>query len=224
MAPGPEHIDLDESAPLADTIPGSHPYARTKAQANKIVLKVNKPAQGNDGSGLLIACIRAPIVYGERDLLSIPGSLEALEKKQTGFQLGDGSNMWDFASADNVAMAHVLLAKALLARHRDPTAPKVDGEAFNITDGERQRFWDFPRTIWKAAGWGPQPNESTRVMSPKLALAVAMVLEWLYWVFTSGIKRPGLLSRQQVEYSCFEHTYQIGKAKERLGLCACGGV
>ena len=180
MAAGPEYIDLDESAPLADTIPGNHPYARTKALADKIVLKANKPVQGNDGLGLLIACFRPPIVYGERDLLSIPASLEALEKKQTGFQLGDGSNMWDFASADNVAMAQCSPCQALLARHRDPSAPKVDGEPFNITDGKRQRFWDFPRTIWKAAGWEPQPNESTRVMSPKLALAVAIVLEWLY--------------------------------------------
>ena len=111
MAAGPEHIDRDESTPLADTIPGNHLYARTKAQADKIVLKANKPAQGNDGLGLLTACFRPPIVYGEQDLLSIPASLEALEKKQTGFQLGDGSNMWDFASADNVAMAQVLLAK-----------------------------------------------------------------------------------------------------------------
>ena len=37
-------------------------------------------------------------------------------------------------------MAHVLFAKAMLASHDDPSAPKVDGEAFNITDGERHYF------------------------------------------------------------------------------------
>lgn len=133
-AAGSEHIDLDETTPLADTCPGSHPYARTKAQAEKMVLTANNPDHVNDDSGLLTACIRLPIVYGERDLLSIPGALAALEKKQTRFQLGDGTNMWDFCSADNAAMAHVLLAKALLASQGNPSAPKVDGEAFNITD------------------------------------------------------------------------------------------
>ena len=195
MAAGPEHIDLDENAQLADTKPGSHPYARTKAQADKMVLKANRPMHNNGSPELLTACIRLPIVYGERDLLSIPASLEALEKKQTGFRLGDGSNTWDFASADNSAMAHVLLARALLAREGDSSAPKVDGEAFNITDGERRRFWDFPQTIWKAAGWEPQRKEHTQTFPSRVALVIAIVSEWLYWVFTLGTKRPGLLSR-----------------------------
>ena len=98
-AAGSEHIDLDETTPLADTYPGSHPYARTKAQADKMVVTANNPNHPNDNSGLLTACIRLPIVYGERDLLSIPGALAVLEKKQTWFQLGDGTNMWDFCSA-----------------------------------------------------------------------------------------------------------------------------
>ena len=219
-AAGSEHIDLDETTPLADTYPGSHPYARTKAQADKMVVTANNPNHPNDNSGLLTACIRLPIVYGERDLLSIPGALAVLEKKQTWFQLGDGTNMWDFCSADNAAMAHVLLAKALLASQGNP---KVDGEAFNITDGERHRFWDFPRTIWKAAGWEPQPNARTQVLPTGLAMIVAIVLEWLFMIFTLGTRRPSLLSKQQVEYSCFTHTYRIDKAKERLGYAPVAG-
>ena len=124
-----------------------------------MVLRANSPTQSKDGPELLTACIQLPIVYGERDLLSIPRSLAALEKGQTGFQLGDGSNVWDFASADNAGTAHVLLFRALLAQLGNPSAPEVDGEAFNITDGERRPFWDFPREIWRAAGWEPQPNE-----------------------------------------------------------------
>lgn len=65
MAAGPEHIDLDESTPLADSDPNSHPYATTKAQADKMVLRANKAIAGEDDPGLLTACIRLPIVYGE---------------------------------------------------------------------------------------------------------------------------------------------------------------
>ena len=69
MAAGPEHIDLDESALLADSDPNSYPYVKTKAQADKMVLKANSPISEQNQSGLLTACIRLPIVYGEVSLL-----------------------------------------------------------------------------------------------------------------------------------------------------------
>ena len=84
MAAGLEYIDLDESVPLADITSNSHPYVRTKAIADKMVLKADRPEK-EDKLYLLTACIRLPIVYGERDFLSIPGSLAALEKGQTNF-------------------------------------------------------------------------------------------------------------------------------------------
>ena len=42
MAAGPEHIDLDESARLADKDPKSHSYAQTKASADRMVLAANR--------------------------------------------------------------------------------------------------------------------------------------------------------------------------------------
>ncbi|MCJ1409629.1 hypothetical protein MMC19_003710 [Ptychographa xylographoides] len=213
MAAGKEHIDLPESAPLADTVPGSHPYARTKATADKLVLAAN--ARFKDaGLALRTACIRLPIVYGERDPLAVPGALEALRKGQTNVLLGDGSNLWDFTSADNAASAHVLLAKALLKR--ELSAPKVDGEAFNITDGERHGFWEFPRAIWKAAGHEVKAEKMFSIPT-SVCLFLARFLEWLFWVFTFGTRRPNQLGMQQVEYSCFTHTYRLEKAIERLG-------
>ena len=216
MAAGAEHIDLPESAPLADTVPTSHPYAKTKAKADKMVLAANQTSEKPGGrlSSLRTACIRLPIVYGERDLVAIPGALTALEKGQTNFQLGSGENIWDFCDADNAAAAHVLLAKALM---KEPLpVPKVDGEAFNITDGQPQLFWDFPRLIWNAAGHDTT-GEKKWIMPTWLALLVASVLEWAFWVATFGTRRPGQLGRQQVEYSCYTHTYRIDKARERLG-------
>ena len=217
MAAGPEHINLDESTGLADTDPSSHSYAKTKATADKMVLAANQTSEKEGSqSALRTACVRLPIVYGERDLRAIPGALAALEKGQTNFQLGDGSNLWDFTSADNAATAHVLLAKALLAQNDSQTTPKVAGEAFNITDGQPHRFWEFPHVIWKAAGHDVK-NDKIRVLPTGIALIIADVLEWLFWIFTFGKKRPSQLGRQQVEYSCFTHTYSIDKAMERLG-------
>lgn len=50
-------------------------------------------------------------------------------------------------------------------------------------------------------------------------MTAAILLEWLFMIFTLGNRRSGLLSKQLVEYSCFTHTYRIDKAKEILG-CA----
>ena len=80
-----------------------------------MVLEFNRVAKDRE-SGMGTACIRLPHVYGERNLLSVPEILALLEKGQTYFQLGDGTNLWDFVSADSAATAHVLLAIALLAR------------------------------------------------------------------------------------------------------------
>ena len=117
-------------------------------------------------------------------------------------------------SADNAAAAHVLLAKALLVRNLG--APKVGGEAFNISDGQRHRFWKYPQAVWRVAGHETKMHEIW-ILPTWLALILADVMEWLFWHFTMGTKRPAQLSRQQVEYSCFTHTYSIEKAKERLG-------
>ena len=215
MAAGSEHIDLDETAKLADTSPRSNPYAKTKAKADKMVLAANTESNKEwDGLHLRTACLRLPLVYGERDQVSVPGTLAALKKGETNIQLGDGSNLWDFVSADNVGAAHVLLAKALLVC--EAAVPRVAGEAFNITDGERHLFWDFPRAAWKAAGHEIQ-REHVWVIPAWLAFVMADVLEWLFWIFTFGTKRPTKLGRQQIEYTCLTHTYSIDKAKERLG-------
>lgn len=112
MAAGPAHIDLDETTPLAAADPQSHPYPRCKAIAEKMVLSANAPKSEDSGGGLFTACIQLPIVYGERDLVSVPGCLGALKKNQTNIILGNGSNHWDFVSVENAARAHHLLAAA----------------------------------------------------------------------------------------------------------------
>ncbi|KAI4159556.1 MAG: hypothetical protein L6R39_000337 [Caloplaca ligustica] len=217
MAAGPEHISLDETTRLADTVANSNMYAKTKAQADKMVLEANRrPSSANPSksSQLRTACLRLPVVYGERDMISIPGCLAAIEEGRTKVQFGDGSNLWDFVSADNVAIAHMLAAQALLTG-KISDRPGA-GEAFNITDGERHYFWDFPRAVWKAAGHEVKPEDVWKIPAT-LALIVADVLEWLFWIFTFGTKRPQQLGRQQVEYLCLTHTYSIQKARERLG-------
>jgi sterol-4alpha-carboxylate 3-dehydrogenase (decarboxylating) len=225
MARGQEHQNLDESVALAHEDPRGHPYAKTKAQADTEVRGANTPRPSSADNTktdhesmtgfLLTSCIRLPIVYGTHDLVSIPGALKALQKGQTNFQLGSGANHWSFCSVNNAVTAHLLVAMSLLAM--DQTSRGVAGEAFHINDGETHAFWDFPRLIWKFAG---HEDSGKRVwaLPTRLALQIAWLLEVAYWTCTLGTKRPGLMGMQQVEYSCFEHTYSIRKAIRVLGF------
>lgn len=87
---------------------------------------------------LRMLCLRPPVIYGERDTQLIPGALAVLREKKTHFQLGDNTNLYDGIYVDNATSAHLMAAKALL---RDKASdPKVDGEAFFITDDNSMSF------------------------------------------------------------------------------------
>ncbi|KAH8667572.1 hypothetical protein BGZ60DRAFT_409544 [Tricladium varicosporioides] len=224
LAKGAEHLDLAEDYPLADTDPTAPAYAKFKALADIMVLKANHPLPITSGDVkttwqgyLLTGSLRFPIVYGTHDLVTIPGCLNALRQGQTNMQIGDGKNLWAFCSTENCADSHVLLSKTLLSGASNADA-KVDGEAFNINDGEPQLFWDFARAVWKFAGHSPHKPEKIIIIPSWLALGLASFLEFVFWVFTLGSKRPQTLGKQQVEYACFTHTYSIEKAKTRLGF------
>ncbi|KAF2250969.1 NAD(P)-binding protein [Trematosphaeria pertusa] len=221
LAKGAVHIDTDETCALANTDPKAPAYARSKADAEIMVLHANYPKTADEktwAGHLATAALRFPIIYGTRDTTSIPGCLNALAKGQTTTTLGDGINLWSFCSASNCAVSHALLASALLETSPRPAAKRVDGEAFNINDGTPYAFWGFARLCWKRAGGDPSLVSEMTHLPSWFALALATVLEWVYWIFTLGMKRPYTLGRQQVEYACFEHTYSIEKVRQRLGF------
>lgn len=90
------------------------------------------------------------------------------------------------------------------------------GEAFNITDDQHHRFWDFPKVIWKDAGHEVK-SDQVWVLPTWMAWLMADVLKWLCWTFTTGTKLPDQLGRLQVGYSYLTHTYRIDKARKSLG-------
>lgn len=224
LAYGGTHENLDEDCELANRDWRASAYARSKADAETMVLHANYPkpvedkSQNNNWAGhLATASLRFPIIYGTGDYTAVPGCLGALAKGQTTTTLGDGTNLWSFCSVENMATSHLLLANALLNVSNRSPKERVDGEAFNINNGLPCPLWDFTRLCWKYAGYDPKPVSEMTHLPSWFALLLATVLEWMYWVFTLGTKRPYTLGKQQVEYACFTHTYSIEKAKKRLG-------
>jgi sterol-4alpha-carboxylate 3-dehydrogenase (decarboxylating) len=147
--------------------------------------------------------------------------MKLLHTPRTWFQIGPNALVHDWVYVDSCAQAHVLAAKALL---RSPAGPngeseRADGQAFNISDGAPMPFWDFPRKLWREAGdanWAPDgPHRVIQIPFWVVLFAVAL-LEWVYWVCTLGLRRPGS-SSQTFAYMKTGCWLDIGKARRVLG-------
>ena len=215
VSKGYQHHNLDETAPLWESDSKTIPYFRAKALGDSLVRKANKPID-HQGKGLLTTTLRLPLVYGERDVQTIPGMLKTAEEGQTKVQLGNNSGCVEPTYVGNVATAHLLAAERLLESGRGAPDPRVDREAFNITDGNPQPFWTFARMIWRIGGDKTTPNQVT-VVPAWLALSLARGLDWAFFLCTFGKVRPPLtMSPLYIQYTIYNATYDISKARERL--------
>jgi sterol-4alpha-carboxylate 3-dehydrogenase (decarboxylating) len=202
----------EETAVLNDLTRGFSPYARTKGAAEKIVLNANS-------NSLRTCVIRITSLYGERDLITVKNMLNTGRSGATNVQIGDNAPFSDWLYSKNAALAYILAAKALL---REASAPqsvpdnkKVSGEAFYITDDSPMRLWDFSRKVWQTAGIPVPPQEKIKVIPMWLAMVIAHVLEWGYWVV--GTKKKPPIKVNDLKFMKGGFRFSIDKAKERLG-------
>ena len=204
------HVWADETSPIWDESSNTMPYQKSKAIAETVVIKANNPPK------LVTAAIRTSVMYGERDSQFIPGLLDGIKGGAPWVQIGDNKNLLDTLSCSNAAMAHLLCARALLTHPGDREKPKVDGESFFVTDGNPIPSWSFNRLVWEEAGI-KVPISEIKVLPAWLMLAVSSIYEWMLWIFTLGVKRPGLFTRLSMEYCVWDRTYKIDKARDRFG-------
>ena len=205
-------INADERWPVLRAPRQKDAYSESKGMAEELVLAANR----KHGDMLTVA-LRPAGIFGEGDMQMTPNMLLAYKKGQTRFQLGGNENLFDFTYVGNVAYAHILAAVALMDTHALTTQPldheKVDGEAFFITNAQPVYFWDWARTVWKAAGDKTTP-EQTWTIDKGLGLQLATIIEWLFW-FAGG--RTPNLTRQKVKFSCMTRYYCVDKARKLFG-------
>ena len=100
---------------------------------------------------------------------------------------------------------------------------KIDGEAFLITNGAPVYFWDFTRAVWQAyhaqlrsASPLKTPTPANRVtkISFGLAITLATLLGWVYWVLRLGTPK---IDVARVRFSCMTRFFRIAKAQSLLG-------
>ena len=216
VSKGHQHFNINETAPHCDQDSKTIPYFKAKALADILTREANSPIN-HEGRGLLTATLRLPFVYGERDNQTVPGMLKTAEEGQTKIQLGNNKNLVEPTYVGNAATAHLLAATKLLESESGPLNPRVDGEAFHITDGDPQPFWTFARMLWRIAGDETTLDQVT-IVPGWLALLMARGIEWVFFVCTLGTIRPPLnISLLYIQFTINNSTYDISKARTRLG-------
>jgi sterol-4alpha-carboxylate 3-dehydrogenase (decarboxylating) len=211
-------VNADESLPLLRRPQQPEVYSETKAIADELVRATNRKYSTSSGS-MLTVVMRPASLFGEGDAQMLPGLLGAYERGMWRVQLGRGDNLFDFTYVGNHVHAQLLAARALLAAHASPPLPadqRVEGEAFVVTNDAPMRFWDFARAVWAAAGHPPVKTADVWVIPAGVAVAVAALVEWLVWLVSAGTRKPRT-SKSAVRFSTLTRTFNIDKAKARLG-------
>jgi sterol-4alpha-carboxylate 3-dehydrogenase (decarboxylating) len=186
-------ISADESLPLLLLPKQKDFYLHTKVLAEELVLAANGK------KNMYTSSIRPAVLFGEGDKQMIPTIVDRTKAGNAKIQIGDGLNLFDFTYVENAAAAHILAADALL-RKVPAASPKgkVDGEAFFVTNDKPIPFWEFSRMVANAAGY-PVTGKDIRVLPQSVAIAIALVTEWLYFIFTFGQKEnPDIKQDNQV--------------------------
>ncbi|MFO8130126.1 MAG: NAD-dependent epimerase/dehydratase family protein [Bacteroidales bacterium] len=193
-------VDIDESWPYPEK--HSNMYCRSKYLSEKLVLKAN-------GQKLKTCVLRPSDIYGEADPYHIPA---LINMARNGFyvRLGGGRAKCQHVYVRNMAYAHVLAARALMA---DDCV--VCGQAYFITDGPGTNFFTFFDQIVRGAGYRIRPEN---LWLPRwLAYSLGTMSE-----FAAILVRPfkyyqPKFSRFAVIYTCTDFTFRSNKARKDFG-------
>ncbi|MEE4240530.1 MAG: NAD-dependent epimerase/dehydratase family protein [Desulfopila sp.] len=172
-------------------------YAKTKAEAEKLVLAV-------DQSSLKTCAIRPHLVWGPGDPHFIPRLLERGRKNDLKI-VGDGHNKVDITYIDNVAQAHMLAAKNLFSTFT------AAGNAYFIGQERPVKVWEWINAVFEGVGISPV----TQKISLSAARTVGFALESFHRVFLPA--REPKMTRFLAEQLARSHYFTHQRAQQDFG-------
>jgi 2-alkyl-3-oxoalkanoate reductase len=183
----------DESQPYP-AHPLSH-YTASKAIAEQMILKADSP-------DLRTLALRPHLVYGQGDNHLFPG---IISRAKTGRlrRIGNCTNLVDVSYIDNVVMAHINAALAIINNS------EVSGEAYFITNGEPVLLWNFLDMILQASGLEPLKKR----VPVWVATIIAHMSESFHKLSTND---QGTLTPFIVSELTRSHWFNISKARKLL--------
>jgi 2-alkyl-3-oxoalkanoate reductase len=194
---GGDLAGADESTPLGTDFPSDYP--RTKAAAERIILKANEPGR------LATVALRPHLIWGVGDRYLIP--LVVAHARAGRLRIvGSGQNRVDLTHVQNVVDAH-LNAEIALAREDSRAA----GRAYFITNGEPVVLWEWINDLLRQLDVAPV----TRQLSLATAQRIGAACEVTWRVLRRRSDPP--MTRFLALELAHDHWFDIAAARRDLG-------
>lgn len=174
--------------------PLEHPYPRSKLEAERLVLALDRP-------GFRTASVRLGYVYGPGDTTSTYRMFDAASRGAFGY-IGSGQCRTSVIYVDDACEA---LSRAL-------GNAAAGGQAINVVSDEAIAWSDFSVGVYRVLGLDPRPRRLPRA----LALVAARALEAAYRLAGSVEGPP--LTAYRVKRSTVDYVFSNAKAKALLGF------
>ena len=200
---GGDAENADETLPY----PSKHlcHYGRTKAEAERRVLRSNGTPHRKGARVLLTCALRPHAVFGPGDPHILPRIVARARAGRLAW-IGDGDTLVDVTYIDNAAHAHLLAADALSAEQ-----PKPAGKAYFISQGKPVNPPVWVNRMLREVGVGAV----TRRVPLALAYGLGAIFE-VAWAALS-LKGEPLMTRCLAAQLGRSHYYDLTAARRDLG-------
>lgn len=169
-------------------------YARSKAMAEKMVLKANT-------SAFKTIALRPHLIWGVGDNHLIPKILQRAQKGRL-VQIGEGENLVDLTHVKNAAYGHLLAFKALQKKDF------LGGKAYFLSDDAPVNLWQWLNDLLEKFNLAKIKNK----ISFKKAYLGGGFLELIYNTFR--LKSDPLLTRFLAVQLSKNHYFDLSSAKK----------
>lgn len=191
---GHDDEGINESAPYPYRYL-SH-YPKTKAIAEKLVLKANSPS-------LSTVSLRPHLIWGPGDPHLIPKIIASAKKGKLRL-VGNGGNLVDSTYIDNAAASHLLAADKLCSNS------SCSGNAYFISNGEPLPIGELINKIL-AAG---HLSQQVKTIRPKDAYYLGGMMELFYKLL--NLKQQPVVTRFIALEMSTAHWFDLSAAKKDL--------
>lgn len=200
---GGDAKNANESLPYPKT--HLYHYGRTKAEAERRVLKANATPHKKGPTVLLTCALRPHLVYGPGDPHILPRLISRAKAGRLAW-IGKPGNLMDVTYVENAAHAHLLAADALA---QDKPLPA--GKAYFISQGAPVEPSTWVNAILKELGL----KEVTRRVPLPLAYGLGGVMEAVWSTF--GLQSDPPMTRFVAAQLGTSHYYDLSAARRDLG-------
>lgn len=197
---GKDLKNADETSPYSKR--AQDPYDHSKQLAEREVLAAN----GKDG--LVTCALRPSGLFGPRDAQAWPGFIAAAKEGKSKYQIGDGSNLFDWSYVENIAYGHLLAADKL------ESGSAIGGQVYFLTNGEPMKFWDFANYVFTNMGYPPTKFRVPYTIVYYYSVLLVFICHLLGYL---GIKMDPTFTPLRVANAGCHRFFSIEKAKRELG-------